>query len=124
MADGFVTLQVNPLFGPDKLAHVLQEPRLAEPEYATQRGRIAAAETLRDLLKGCLAQRQGREVFEAVSQCRFLAGFVQGARQMLDARNRGSDMHRTAARRRARLGGEDTPWKVAVTARQMSGDCQ
>lgn len=83
VADGFVTLQVNPLFGPDKLAQVLNELRLADPSYATQQGRIAAAPELRELLKACLAHREGREVFEAVSDAGLLAGVLQDARQLM-----------------------------------------
>jgi crotonobetainyl-CoA:carnitine CoA-transferase CaiB-like acyl-CoA transferase len=116
VADGFVTLQVNPLFGPDKLARVLNEPRLADPTYATQQGRIAAAAELRELLKTCLAHRQGREVFEAVSDAGLLAGVLQDARQLMQC-------HHLSSREvwvEHQPGDRNPAWKLPAQLARMS----
>lgn len=116
VVDGFVTLQVNPLFGPDKLAVVLDEPRLADPTYASQQGRIAHAGELREILKGCLAHRRGRELFEAVSEAGLLAGVLQDAHQLMDCHHLASRAF--WAQRTPAAGGAD--WKFPAQLARMS----
>lgn len=82
--DGFVTLQVNPLYGPDRFAQLLGEPRLCDERFASQQGRIDHAEELRALLHACLAQRSGRELFEQANEQGLLSGVLQSAAQLMD----------------------------------------
>lgn len=84
VSDGYVTLQVNTLYGPDRFAKVLHEPRLNDPAFATQKGRIEAAPALRALLTARLAHEKGRDVFERANEAGLLAGVLQNARQLLD----------------------------------------
>ena len=81
--DGFVTLQVNPLYGPDRFANLLGEPRLCEEKFATQQGRIDHAQELRALLHASLAHRSGRELFEKANEEGLLSGVLQSAAQLL-----------------------------------------
>ncbi len=82
--DGYVTLQVNPLYGPERFAQLLGEPRLCDPRFASQQGRIDHAEELRALLHACLAQRSGRELFEQANEQGLLSGVLQSAAQLME----------------------------------------
>lgn len=84
VSDGYVTLQVNTLYGPERFAEVLDEPRLADPAYATSRARIEAASSLRAVLTGRLAREKGRDIFERANEAGLLAGVLQGAGQLLE----------------------------------------
>ncbi len=84
VADGFVTLQVNTLYGPDRFADLLDEPRLADPAYASQKGRIEAAPALRAMLAERLSREKGRDLFERANEAGLLAGVLQGAGQLLE----------------------------------------
>ncbi len=82
--DGFVTLQVNTLYGPERFAEFLGDERLANPEYASHRARVLAADTVRAILVERLADRAGRELFEQANEAGLLAGLLQTAEQLLD----------------------------------------
>ncbi|MET1116883.1 MAG: CoA transferase [Comamonas sp.] len=82
--DGYVTLQVNPLYGPDRFAQLLGEPRLCDERFASQQGRIDHAEELRALLHASLAERSGRELFEQANAEGLLSGVLQSAAQLLE----------------------------------------
>jgi len=82
--DGYVTLQVNPLYGPERFAQLLNEPRLCEERFASQQGRIDHAEELRGLLRASLADQYGRDVFERTNEEGLLAGVLQSAAQLMD----------------------------------------
>jgi crotonobetainyl-CoA:carnitine CoA-transferase CaiB-like acyl-CoA transferase len=84
--DGFVTLQVNTLYGPEKFAEFLNEERLANPEYASHRARVLAAETLHGILVERLADKKGLELFERANDAGLLAGLLQTADQLLECR--------------------------------------
>ena len=81
--DGYVTLQVNPLYGPDRFASLLNEPRLCDERFASQQGRIDHAEELRAILHAALKERSGREVFEKANEEGLLSGVLQSAEQLL-----------------------------------------
>ena len=83
VSDGSVTLQVNTLYGPERFAEFLGEPRLARPEYATHRGRVLAATELRGILLERLANESGRELFARANAAGLLAGVLQDAGQLL-----------------------------------------
>lgn len=85
--DGYVTLQVNPLYGPDRFAQLLDEPRLCDERFASQQGRIDHAEELRALLHASLAHRSGRELFEKANEEGLLSGVLQSAAQLMDCRH-------------------------------------
>lgn len=82
--DGYVTLQVNPLYGPDRFAKLLNEPRLCDKRYVSQQGRIDHAEELRALLHAALKNRSGRELFEKANEEGLLSGVLQSAEQLMD----------------------------------------
>ncbi|QIL73961.1 CoA transferase (plasmid) [Diaphorobacter sp. HDW4B] len=82
--DGYVTLQVNPLYGPDRFAQLLNEPRLCDERFASQQGRIDHAEELRALLHAALKGRSGRELFEKANEEGLLSGVLQSAAQLMD----------------------------------------
>lgn len=81
--DGYVTLQVNPLYGPDRFASLLGEPRLCEERFASQQGRIDHAKELRAILHAALKDRSGRELFEKANAEGLLSGVLQSAEQLL-----------------------------------------
>lgn len=82
--DGYVTLQVNPLYGPDRFAQLLNEPHLCDERFVSQQGRIDHAEELRALLHAALKNRYGRELFEKANQEGLLSGVLQSAAQLMD----------------------------------------
>lgn len=82
--DGYVTLQVNPLYGPDRFARLLGEPRLCDERFASQQGRIDHAEELRALLHASLAGRSGRALFEQANEEGLLSGVLQSAAQLME----------------------------------------
>lgn len=82
--DGYVTLQVNPLYGPDRFASLLNEPRLCDERFASQQGRIDNAEELRAILHAALQERSGRELFEMANAEGLLSGVLQSASQLLN----------------------------------------
>lgn len=84
VADGYVTLQVNPLYGPDRFANLLNEPRLCDPRFASQQGRIEHAQELRAILHAALKDRSGRELFEQANEAGLLSGVLQSAGQLMD----------------------------------------
>lgn len=81
--DGYVTLQVNPLYGPDRFANLLGEPRLCEERFASQQGRIEHAQELRAILHAALKERSGRELFEKANEEGLLSGVLQSAEQLM-----------------------------------------
>ena len=84
VADGYVTLQVNPLYGPDRFARLLNEPGLCDPRFASQQGRIDHAQELRELLYKALAHRSGRDLFEKANEEGLLSGVLQSAEQLME----------------------------------------
>lgn len=82
--DGYVTLQVNPLYGPDRFASLLKEPRLCDERFASQQGRIDHAEELRSILHAALKDRSGRELFEKANEEGLLSGVLQSASQLMN----------------------------------------
>lgn len=82
--DGFVTMQVNTLYGPEKFAEFLNEERLANPEYASHRARVLAAKEIRAILVERLANESGRELFERANGAGLLVGLLQTADQLLE----------------------------------------
>ena len=84
VADGYVSLQTNPQLPVERLAALFDEPRLAEPRFATTDARLEHADELTDLLGRHLATRGGREFFVHASREGYLCGFVQGASDLLD----------------------------------------
>lgn len=81
--DGYVTLQVNPLYGPDRFASLLNEPRLNDERFASQQGRIDHAQELRAILHAALKDRSGRELFEKANEEGLLSGVLQSASQLM-----------------------------------------
>jgi crotonobetainyl-CoA:carnitine CoA-transferase CaiB-like acyl-CoA transferase len=83
-ADGFVSIQTTPILPIDRLADLFGDERLKRPEFATATGRVAHAEELRAILDEHLSIENSREFFVRACSSGFLAGFVQGAAEMLD----------------------------------------
>jgi crotonobetainyl-CoA:carnitine CoA-transferase CaiB-like acyl-CoA transferase len=81
--DGYIALQVTPQVSPARLAELLDEPRLAEPAFATSEGRAANAGALVELLSARLANEDGLEFFERASREGLLCGIVRGAADLL-----------------------------------------
>lgn len=113
VADGYITLQVNPLYGPERFAELLDEPRLADPAYATPRGRIDGAAALRAVLTERLADEKGRDVFEQASHAGLLAGVLQSAAQLLEC-------HHLRSREVWTSIGEGARWKMPAQIARLS----
>ncbi|WP_159917700.1 CaiB/BaiF CoA-transferase family protein [Pantoea sp. 18069] len=113
--DGYVTLQVNPLYGPDRFAQLLGEPRLCDKRFASQQGRIDHAEELRALLHACLAERSGRELFEKANEEGLLSGVLQSAAQLMECEHLAQRDVWTEAG-----GAHGAPWKLPARIAHLS----
>lgn len=81
--DGFATIQTNSRTTLAMFADLLECPALAADEFNTQAKRIANAEELATIVSAALGRFRGSELFERASKAGLLAGFAQGARDLL-----------------------------------------
>ncbi len=85
VADGYVSLQASDFLAAEDYAELFdRDRRLAAPEFATSALRTKHADGLVEILAGHLAGESGRLFFVRAAARGFLAGFVQGARDLLD----------------------------------------
>jgi crotonobetainyl-CoA:carnitine CoA-transferase CaiB-like acyl-CoA transferase len=82
-ADGWVSLQISGLITPQRLCELFDEPRLADPRFATSESRTTHAAEINELLAAHLEQEKSAEFFLRASQQGLLSGFVQGAADLL-----------------------------------------
>jgi len=83
--DGFVTLQAVAGRSPFELyAELFNRAELLDPALNEPRARIELADWLQFIFGEALADWNARELFLRVSQGRQLAGFVQGAEEILE----------------------------------------
>ncbi|WP_032392046.1 CoA transferase [Rhodococcoides fascians] len=82
-SDGLVTMQINNRIGIASFAEVFDDPRFADPRYATADGRLRYADELAAMVNEHLSRWQARPFFEHVAELGMLAGFVQTADQLL-----------------------------------------
>jgi len=81
--DGWVSLQTSGLIGPDRIAELFGDERLAEPRFASGELRVRHAEALHAILAERLAGERAADFFAGASRAGLLAGFVQDARGLL-----------------------------------------
>jgi crotonobetainyl-CoA:carnitine CoA-transferase CaiB-like acyl-CoA transferase len=82
-ADNYVALQISGAAPIERIAELFEDPALAGESFATSEGRLRNSNELRAILAGHLARETGREFFVRASEAGCLAGFVQGARDLL-----------------------------------------
>jgi crotonobetainyl-CoA:carnitine CoA-transferase CaiB-like acyl-CoA transferase len=83
---GYVALQITPQVPVERLAELLEEPRLAAPAFASTEARAANAAELVALISARLADVDGLEFFERASQEGLLCGLVRDAAELLACR--------------------------------------
>ena len=83
-SDGYVSLQISGQVPVERLAELFDEPRLAQPEFASTEARLQHVRELNEILAGHLAGETGREFFVRASSEGCLSGVVQGARELLE----------------------------------------
>lgn len=82
-ADGYLSLQTNTFTPVARLAELLDDPRLADPGFSSSGGRARHADRLRAILGEHLRGSRSRDLFVELCSHGYLAGFVQGADELI-----------------------------------------
>jgi crotonobetainyl-CoA:carnitine CoA-transferase CaiB-like acyl-CoA transferase len=115
--DGYVTIQTTPVLPIEQIVDLFDEPRLADERFSTSSGRVAHAAELRAILAEHLQHEPGREYFVRACSRGFLAGFVQGAGEMLGCPQLEA---RAAFRTLPGFGPDGADWKLPAQLAALS----